>query len=139
MHGRRFVRVAFALLGFSTLVAHGDAPNEPKSSPSGDQIVELIRREAEANRKRREAEFERLHAPPVAAPPMLLNGQLLSVPGEEAAIGETDDGAPPPPKRTMINEDTFDSLVFANTGDAQGAKTVSTSSSRRVSTTSTAF
>ncbi len=122
MASRSFVVIGFSLACLTATAATGRAQQAPPPARAVDPVVEAIRREAEAKRKLNEAEFRRLRAVPVAAAPLLLNGQLIAVPEEDPEIGEQDDGAPPPPKRAIITEETFDALVFSNTGNIEGAR-----------------
>ena len=100
------------------------AANARPSHQAVDRATELMRREAEAEKRARERAFARLEVAPRAAVEerAFPGGRLINRPFLEQLKGEeTDEDAPDRPKFVVARE-SFDRFIFGSTGDAGSAR-----------------
>jgi hypothetical protein len=105
--------------------AKGPSQPAPRVSRPADIAREAIRREAEAEKARREQGFARLEALKPAPRQELLIGpagiSMLRVLDEQDQEDEPDEKAPTE-RRFVIAEESFDRWLFGSTGDAESGR-----------------
>jgi hypothetical protein len=123
--------IALACLALASTVSLASAqvtvPARPAPDVSrpADSAREAMRREAEAERVRREQAFERLHDLKPAIQPEVRIGPagipLFRVVDEQDQEADPDENAPAEP-RFVVAEETFDRWLLGSTGDTDSAR-----------------